>query len=848
MRRVSAPAPELRHVEPAPGESAERFQLLFENMLEGFAYCRMVYDAEGEPVDWVYLAVNPAFERLTGLSGIVGKRVTEAIPRTREDHPELFRIYGRIARRGRPETFEIAFRPLDLHLRVSAFCAGQDSFIAVFEDITEEKRSQECLKENRALLQTIVDGTTDAVYVKDPAGRYMLFNAAAERVTGKRTAEVLGKDDSYLFPADEAATVMASDHEVMQSGRTATYEETVTDATGRLATFLSTKGPIYGAGGTLLGLFGVARDITDRAEAEAALRESETYLRVILDATADGILAVDLSGRILKTNPRFAELWNVPQPILDSGDDAALLDFVQDQLADPEAFLRRVRELYESDATVVDTVALKDGRVFERHSAATMEGTTVTGRVWSFSDISEQVHAREELQERTRARETLLGNLPGMAYRCANDPQWTMEFVSAGCVELTGYAADELIANRRVAYADLIAPEHRDAVWEGIESAIDHEDRWTITYPILTAAGSRKWVWERGVAVRDAEGGIVALEGLVTDISAQHEAEERLGTALAEWRETFDAMSDSVVLLDASGVVLRANAATCRLTGLEYGDMVGKRCFEVFHTGADFDPGCPHQRAARSHQLETSLLEQNGRWLRSTFQPMLDALGTFSGGVHVVSDVTDLEVARRQLLESVAQQQAITEGVISAIAATTEVRDPYTAGHQRRVGELATAIAAVLGYDADRLAGVRVAAMVHDVGKITVPAEVLSRPGRLSEVEFELIKAHSRASYDILSPISFPWPVPEIVLQHHERLDGSGYPQGLSGDDIISEARIIAVADVVEAMSSHRPYRAALGMDAALYEIRAGSGIKYDERVVAACLRLVEEGGFSFTT
>jgi len=186
------------------------------------------------------------------------------------------------------------------------------------------------------------------------------------------------------------------------------------------------------------------------------------------------------------------------------------------------------------------------------------------------------------------------------------------------------------------------------------------------------------------------------------------------------------------------------------------------------------------------------------------------------------------------------------EQSIQTIAATVESRDPYTAGHQRRVAELATAIAREMELPEEQVQGVHFAAVIHDLGKIHVPAEILSKPGRLSKLEFMLIQTHPQTGYDILKDIKFPWPIAEIILQHHERLDGSGYPQGLKGDQILFEANILAVADVVEAMSSHRPYRAALGVQQAVDEIRRGRGSVYDPSVVDACLKLFTEKRFAF--
>ena len=190
--------------------------------------------------------------------------------------------------------------------------------------------------------------------------------------------------------------------------------------------------------------------------------------------------------------------------------------------------------------------------------------------------------------------------------------------------------------------------------------------------------------------------------------------------------------------------------------------------------------------------------------------------------------------------------QKTLEQSIHVIADTLEARDPYTAGHQRRVAELATAIARELGLTEDKIRGIHLAASIHDLGKINVPAEILAKPGKLTDIEFMLIKVHPQAGYDILKDVDFPWPIADMVRQHHEKLDGSGYPQGLKGGQILLESRIMTVADVVEAMASHRPYRAALGMDVALKEIERGRGSVYDPAVADACLKLFREGKFAF--
>ena len=221
-----------------------------------------------------------------------------------------------------------------------------------------------------------------------------------------------------------------------------------------------------------------------------------------------------------------------------------------------------------------------------------------------------------------------------------------------------------------------------------------------------------------------------------------------------------------------------------------------------------------------------------------------DARATHRGRLAIIGlmqDISEKKRAEEQISHYIEQLEKTLMGTVQVATTLSEMRDPYTAGHERRVAEIAVALGIELGFNKNRLEGLRVAGYLHDIGKITIPAEILSKPGKLSAVEFMLIQGHSQAGYDVLKGVEFPWPVAEITLQHHERMDGSGYPQGLKGEAILLEARIMAVADVVEAMSSHRPYRAGLGIEKALAEIERWRGTAYDANAADACLRLFRE-------
>ena len=234
------------------------------------------------------------------------------------------------------------------------------------------------------------------------------------------------------------------------------------------------------------------------------------------------------------------------------------------------------------------------------------------------------------------------------------------------------------------------------------------------------------------------------------------------------------------------------------------------------------------------------------RHLMTYGEPRHDAQGRIEAVIGASLDVTERTRTDEALREREERLQRALADTVAALGATVAMRDPYTSAHERRVAELATRIATRLGWSVEAVERLRIAALVHDIGKITIPAEILSKPSRLTETEFALIKSHSAAAYDILAPIDFGGPVAEIVLQHHERLDGSGYPAGLRGDEILPGARILAVADVVEAMVTHRPYRPALPLERALAEIESGAGSRYDAAASETAVRLFREEGFAF--
>jgi PAS domain S-box-containing protein/putative nucleotidyltransferase with HDIG domain len=297
------------------------------------------------------------------------------------------------------------------------------------------------------------------------------------------------------------------------------------------------------------------------------------------------------------------------------------------------------------------------------------------------------------------------------------------------------------------------------------------------------------------------------------------------------FKKIIEENTDGILVVDQMGLIRFANNAASSLFDKERNKLVGKKLKYPISTdklqSIDIELENGNKKTGEMHVVKTE-------WEK---QPAFLA---------TIRDITFRKEAEEALRLSNTKIKKLMEEVVNGLVSAIEMRDPYTAGHQRRVAELACKIGQTLQLSQDQLDGLRIAALLHDIGKIHVPSEILSKPGKLTNVEFAIIESHTEAGFDVLKSIEFPWPIAQIVLQHHEKIDGSAYPNGLRVDQILLEARIICVADVIEAMSSHRPYRPALGLKLALEEINRNKGILYDNEVVSACTNVLNSGDFHF--
>jgi PAS domain S-box-containing protein/putative nucleotidyltransferase with HDIG domain len=330
---------------------------------------------------------------------------------------------------------------------------------------------------------------------------------------------------------------------------------------------------------------------------------------------------------------------------------------------------------------------------------------------------------------------------------------------------------------------------------------------------------------------------------LEEDIARREKIEEQLNLEA----QLLDAASDIIYVTDLDWTILYVNEASCLSLGYCKNELVGRdlRDYIAPEYVASLEAAGPEDESP----AEIAHIRRDGTAVPVEVHPRIIIWGGRNVRLALVHDITERKKADARMRETNEQLERALEGTLGVVEQMVEARDPYTSGHQRRVTELAVAIARKLELPENTCVSViRTAALIHDIGKTAVPAEILSKPGKLTTAEFELIKAHPQTGYDIIRRANLPEYAADVVLQHHERLDGSGYPQGLRGDDMLPEAQILAVADVVEAMSSHRPYRPALGIDAALDEISKGNGTLYYPEVVNACLAIFREDGFTFSS
>lgn len=734
-----------------------------------------------------------------------------------------------------------------------------------------------------------LDVVPDPIFLHDKNFRILRCNRAYQRAAGIPFKEIVGQPYYDVFPKTHAPIPnFLQEPENVE----AESEIVVGDTTYRSRAYAVTDEQ-----GAYLYSIHSLENINEQQRSKRELKESERQYRRLFESAKDGILILDGdTGKIIDANPFILNLLSYRFEEL-TGKVLWEIGLV----ADAEDSKRASKQLLSEEYIRYEHMPLqsKEGRRIE---------VEFISNLYAVGDHKVIQCNIRDITERLRAKEMLIASYDLLKNVMENTPVrvfWKdAELRFLGCN--TAFAHDAGMAKPE----DLIGKDDFQMAWKDQAERYRADDKQVMDSgeailgyeePQTTPDGNTIWLRTSKVPLRTADGKIFGMLGIYEDITERKEAEKSLKRANRALR-TLSAANLALVRATREDTLLKTIADIIvkqggyELVGVCYADDNPEKSIRLMAwsgaeekylwvghpTWADTEEGqLPIAGAIRSGMAQIRLDIAKD----STFKPWRDAAlarglgsnialplignGKTLGALSIYApEVNAFDKEEVRLLQELADDLAFgivtlrarkeqeqhadilrqsLEQSIQAIADTVEARDPYTAGHQRRVSELATAIAKDMGVSENQISGIHLAAIVHDLGKIQIPAEILSKPGKLTNIEYMIIQTHPQAGYDILKNVTFPWPIADIVLQHHEKLDGSGYPQGLKGDQILLESKILAVADVVEAMSSHRPYRAALGIKPALNEIKRGRGTVYDATAVDVCLKLFAGNKFAFS-
>lgn len=488
-------------------------------------------------------------------------------------------------------------------------------------------------------------------------------------------------------------------------------------------------------------------------------------------------------------------------------------------------------------------ISNKDDKIIHSIKIAPLD----SGAVINIEDISERILKSRNLIENDARFKALFDHKLLLLF--LHDLQGNFLDANEAALNLLGYTKDELPGMHISA---ILCDEYLLVALNALEEVRKTgKSRMPIEFKLKRRDGEYLWVICETNLI-EKEGKPYAIQGVARDITQRKLAETSLNESEEKYRTIFENINTGICRNTGGpqGRFIHANPALARMLGYNTVDELYElQVSEIYKNPGDrikFVDRVSEAGTVKGKELKLKRKDGTCIVASCTAKACYNEENDIKWIDILVDDITKQKRAEEKLLQSYKNLRKTLTSTVQAMAMAIESRDPYTAGHQRRVAELAYLIASEMHFSQDKIDGIRLAGLIHDLGKITIPAEILSKPCELTGIEFELIKNHCRIGYDILKSIDFPWPVAQIVYQHHERLDGSGYPLALSNDDILMEAKILAVSDVVEAMATNRPYRATLGIERALEEIKTNSGILYEPCVVEACVTLFTKKGFKF--
>lgn len=713
--------------------------------------------------------------------------------------------------------------------------------VGTHRDITAEWEAHEEVRRERDLAQAYLGIAEVMLVALDREGHVTLINGKGCRVLGYANPnEVVGKDwfATCLLPS-AAQSTRAVFRKMMRGGVNAVehYENPIVTTSGEQREIAWQNVLLRDSGGKVIGVLSSGEDITERRRVEEALQKTVALLSRSEEISHVGSWELDVVGNHLSWSDELYRIFGLrPQEFPPTNDLFLGTLHPEDREAVGAAYAKALREgeaAYENEHRLVRR---RTGEVRHIHEKCSIvrdaAGTPV--RVFGIvQDITEHRQAEAAVRESEEKYRLLVENA-GEAVFVAQDG--VLKFANPAAARILGRTPED-IASRP--FSEFLHPDDRAMVVERYARRLAGEDvEVGYAFRVLRADGETRWV--ELSAVRIDWAGRPATLNFATDITARKQAEGELVERERRYRELANDLPTCVFEANPEGRLTFANRTGLDWFGYSEQELeTGTTIFEMVTAEQRDRAAKTFRQALESGSVPTgeyTAIRKDG----STFPALISSRAIVKDGRPVGIRGILIDISER--VEAARRVQNALSDTIRALAVTTEMRDPYTAGHQERVTQIACAIGREMRLSEDRLEGLRVAGTLHDVGKVSVPAEILSKPTVLTPTEFGLVKIHPESGYEILRAIHFPWPVADIVLQHHERIDGSGYPKGIRDGSILLEARILGVADVVEAIVSHRPYRPARPMAAAVEDVVRAAGTLYDADVVAACKRLFDEG------
>jgi PAS domain S-box-containing protein len=730
----------------------------------------------------------------------------------------------------------------------------------------KHKQADEALRASEEKSRNILENMQEGYFELDLAGNFTFVNDAECKNLGYTREELIGMNNRqyqdettaqqtyHLFRGlyKTGKPVKATDVEIIRKNGTTGFNEVSASL-------------IRDAEDKPIGFRGISRDITERKRTESqreaaleALRKSEENFRRSLYDSSLGVRIVTAEGETLYANQAALDIYGY-----DSIEE--MRETPLKNRYTPESYAafqirkgkRKRGEFGPSEYEI--SIVRKNGEIRQLHvfRKETIWNGTKQFQV-IYHDITERKQAesqREAALEALRKSEekyrSIIENMQESYFE--NDPTGKFTYVNDAMCRNIGYPREELVGKDNRLFTNEENTKKIYRAYNGIYRTGKPAKVFEVEY--VRKNGLKGFAEFSISLISDAEGKPIGFRTVAWDVTERKQAESQREAVLEELRKSEEKYrlvvenAKEAILITRDAKIVFVNRAAIDMIGYSEEILTPKPFADFIHPDDRNMVADHYIRRMKEEEVPAvysfRLLSQDGtvKWVELTVA-VIQWKGRLAT-LNFLKNITERKQMEDERKQSFERMRNALKATVHSISLTVEKKDPYTSGHQQRVSDLARLIAIEMGLSTEQQDFIRTAANIHDIGKIAIPSEILSKPAKLTALEYNLIKTHAQSGYDILKDIEFPWPVADVVLQHHERLDGSGYPQGIKGTNILLEARILAIADVVEAMSSHRPYRPAKGIEAAMEEISSNKGVLYDVDAVDACLKLFQEKGYT---